>query len=196
MGPEFRHRRAWLATMAALLLCAEVARAAEATCRATRVGGSARVAVTLEGLLDRDLLRLVRLGLKGRLAVELRAVRKGLLFGRTVGRAALEVTLAWSEELEALLLDGRPVRDPRTLELERISLDVDAPEAETVTVETSARLQVVTAQSLGDVARWITGGDSTAPERSALTRNVIGAVAEDLTRSASCTCPARPRAAP
>ena len=53
-------------------------------------------------------------------------------------------------------------------------------------VEARAELKVVTTQSLGDVARWIAGGKG--GERSAISRNLIGAVADDLSRSAEATC--------
>jgi hypothetical protein len=176
-----------------LLTCAQTAEAAEASCKATRAGARARVAVELADLLDRDLFRLVRLGLRGKVTVELRLVQRGRLFGSTLARAVVEARLVWSAEAQVLLLDERPVEGPPRLALERISLEVDAPADAELEVEVSARLQVVTAQSLGDVARWITGGDETKAERSAVTRNLLGAVADDLTRSASTSCPVRPQ---
>ncbi|MBS2024859.1 MAG: hypothetical protein JST92_20880, partial [Deltaproteobacteria bacterium] len=99
-------------------------------------------------------------------------------------------SLIWSEGREALFLDGREVRDPRKLELERISVDADAPDDAEVEVQAKARLQVVTAQSLGDVARWLGRGRDS---NSGLSGNVISAVADDLTRSVETVCLVRPR---
>ena len=179
-----------------LLFCAQAAVAAEASCRATRAGARARVAIELADLLDLDLFRLVRLGLRGKVTVELRLVRRGRIFGSTIARAVVEASLVWSAEAQVLLLEDRAVAEPPRLALERISLEVDAPPDAELEVEVSARLQVVTAQSLGDVARWITGGDRTADERSAVTRNLLGAVADDLTRSARTSCPVRAQQPP
>ena len=59
-------------------------------------------------------------------------------------------------------------------------------------VQVNVRLQVVTASSLGKVATWLTQGESTEDERSAVSRNLLRTVAEDLTRGASGRCDARP----
>ena len=122
-------------------------------------------------------------------------MRRGRLFGSTIARAVVEASLVWSSEAQLLLLEDRPMVDPPRLARERVSLEVDAPADADLEVEVSARLQVVTAQSLGDVARWITG-DRTADERSAVTRNLLGAVADDLTRSAHTACPVRAQPQP
>ena len=186
-------KRAGLLFVCAVVFCAEAGFAAGLACTATRAGARARVSVALDDLLDRDLLRLVRLGLRGRITLDVRLVRRGLFFGRTVTRLAVESALTWSPQGEVLLLDGRPVADASHLQLEWLALEADAPQDAPLEVEVNARLQVVTAQSLGDVARWIAGGSETAGERSALTKNLLGAVAEDLTRSAAGSCPVKAR---
>jgi hypothetical protein len=190
-----RSKRAAVLLVCAVALCAEAALAASVACTATRTGARARVSISLDDLLDRDLLRLVRLGLRGKITLELRLSRRGLFFGRTVTRVEVEAALTWSPQADVLLLDGRPVADAGHLQLERLALEADAPKDAELEVEVSARLQVVTAQSLGDVARWIAGGEGTAGERSAFGSNLIGAVAEDLTRSAKGSCPVKARAA-
>jgi hypothetical protein len=183
-----RARPAWAALIVgALLFSPFAAGAASASCRAALAGTRALVGLTLEGLLDHDLLRLVRLGLAGKLSIEVTVVRRRFLLGSNVARAVLELELRWSEA-EGLLLDGRPVRDPEHLSLERIALALpEGLDPTALEVETRAELRVVTAQSLTDVARWIAGDD-----RSTLSKNLIGAVADDLTRSADARCPVTP----
>jgi hypothetical protein len=55
-------------------------------------------------------------------------------------------------------------------------------------VEVVTRLVVVTPGSLGRVADLLAGESD-----SALARTLLGAVADDLTRSANGTCPVQPR---
>ena len=181
-------RAQWAALVLAALLCAPLAaRASSASCRAVLAGTRALVGLTLEGLLDRDLLRLVRLGLAGSLSIEVTVTRKRFLLGSRVARVSLGFELRWLEDEQVLLLDGRRVRDPEQLALERIALEVPGGlDPEALDVEARAELKVVTTQSLGDVARWIAGGKS--GEASPISRNLLGAVADDLTRSAEARC--------
>jgi len=174
----------------ALLLLAGTARAQEAACRAVLAGTRALVDATVHGLLDRDLLRIVKLGLSGRLTVEATVVRRRhLWFGRVVSRAARELPLVWSEERGALELDGRAVADPEHISLERIVLPLgESEDPSTYEVEVSTRLVVVTQSSLGRVAGLLAGeGDS------ALSRTVLSAIASDLTREATASCAVEPR---
>ena len=181
-------RAEWAALVLASVLCAPLAaQGSSASCRAVLAGTRALVGLTLEGLLDRDLLRLVRLGLAGSLSVEVTVVRKRFLLGSRVARVSIDYQLRWLEDEQVLLLDGRPVRDPGRLSLERIALELpDGLDPAALGVEARAELKVVTAQSLGDVARWIAGGKS--GEASPISRNLLGAVADDLTRSAEASC--------
>src|SRR5207302_2474412 len=54
----------------ALLLLAGAAKAQEVACKAVLAGTRALVDATIHGLLDRELLRIVKLGVAGRLTVE------------------------------------------------------------------------------------------------------------------------------
>ena len=53
----------------ALLLLAGAAKAQEVACKAVLAGTRALVDATMHGLLDRELLRIVKLGLSGRLKI-------------------------------------------------------------------------------------------------------------------------------
>jgi hypothetical protein len=166
------------------------ASAASASCSALLAGRRALVGLRFDELLDRDLLRLVRLGLVAKLSVEVSLLRKRLLFPRRLGRAQAEAELRFSEEGGLFLLDGRPVADPQRLSLERMVLELEQDEEpEGLEVQVRTELRVVTAQSLGEVVRWIAGSDGAG--RSALSRNLLGAVADDLTRSVQADCPVR-----
>jgi hypothetical protein len=174
----------------ALLLLAGAARAQEVACRAVLAGTRALVDATVNGLLDRDLLRIVKLGLSGKLTLETTVVRRRhLWFGRVVARTAREVPLAWSEERGVLEVDGRPIANPEHISLERIVLALgESEDPSTYQVELSTRLVVVTQSSLGRVAGLLSG-DSDSP----LSRTVLSAIANDLVRSASTTCAVEPR---
>ena len=174
----------------ALLLLAGAAKAQEVACKAVLAGTRALVDATLHGLLDRELLRIVKLGVSGRLTVEASVVRRRQLwFGRVVAATTRELPLIWSDERGVFELDGRALSDPEHISLERIALslgETDDPRAYQVEVVT--RLVVVTPGSLGRVAHLLEGESD-----SALTRTLLGAIANDLVRSANATCPLEPR---
>jgi len=174
----------------ALLLLAGAARAQEVACRAVLAGTRALVDATVHGLLDRDLLRVVKLGLSGKLTVETTVVRRRhLWFGRVVSKTTRDMPLAWSEERGAFELDGKAIADPEHIALERIVLFLgEAEDPSTYQVELSTRLVVVTQSSLGRVAGLLSS-DSDSP----LSRTVLSAIANDLVRSANTTCPVEPR---
>ncbi len=164
-----------------------------ATCRATLVGGRVLVDVELAGFLDPELLRLVRLGLEGRLSFEVSVVRRRRLwFDAPVETQSKVASLRASRATGKLWMnDRREVQDPAFLALERVALHVGAEPEETYGVEVTARLQVVTASSLDRLAGWISGRGG--EEKRALPHNVLQAVAEDLSRVASGRCEARRR---
>ena len=174
----------------ALLLVAGAAKAQEVACKAVLAGTRALVDATVHGLLDRELLRLVKLGVAGRLTVEASVVRRQTLwFGRVVAATAREIPLTWSEERGAFELDGRALPDPENVSLERIALSLgEADDPRAYQIEIVTRLTVVTRGSLGRVAGLLAGGSE-----SALARTLLGAIANDLTVSASGTCPVQPR---
>lgn len=174
----------------ALLLLAGAAKAQEVACKAFLAGTRALVDATIHGLLDRELLRIVKLGVPGKLTVEASVSRRRQLwFGRIVTMATRELPLRWSEERGAFELDGRALADPEHISLERIPLPLaEAEEPAAYQVEVVTRLVVVTPGSLGRVAHLLEGESD-----SALTRTLLGAIANDLTRSASAICPVEKR---
>ncbi len=187
-------RRLGAALVAALGLLAPMARGEEppkVTCSAARTGRRVVVRPEALALVAPELERLMRLGLAGRLEVELTLLRRRpLWFSERMDAARLTQVLAYSAKEGGWLLDGRPLAGVGTLELERVAWTLeDEPEAETaLVVEVGVRLQVVTASSLGKVAQWLTRGEKTEAERSALTRGLLRTVAEDLTRRAEGRC--------
>jgi hypothetical protein len=78
--------------------------------------------------------------------------------------------------------------------LERTAWTLEEPpeSGESLVVQVTVRLQVVTASSLGKVASWLTQGESAENERSTVTRNLLRTVAEDLSRRASGRCDVSP----
>ena len=197
-----------LALAAALAFAAPAARAEgpEARCSATRVGR--RVVVRSEALrfVDAELARLVRLGLTGRVEVELTLYRRRSVWfdARLAAPERLRQALTWEARTGALLLDGRPVPaeagGEALLPLERVAftLDADVREGEDLRVRVAVRLQVVTAQSLGRVAAWLTQRGRAAREaeeageEDGVRQGLVATVAEDLTRSAKGVCEVGP----
>jgi hypothetical protein len=173
-----------------LLLLAGAAKAQEVACKAVLAGTRALVDATVHGLLDRELLRIVKLGVSGRLTVEASVVRRRQLwFGRVVAATTRELPLTWSEARGVFELDGRALRDPEHASLERIALSLgEADDPGAYQVEVVTRLVVVTPGSLGRVAGLLAGESD-----SALARTLLGAIANDLTRSASGSCAVQPR---
>jgi hypothetical protein len=195
-GPGTSLRRSLgAALVAALGLLAPMARGEEpprVTCSASRVGRRVVVMPEALALVAPELERLMRLGLAGRLEVELTLLRRRpLWFSERMDAARLTQVLTYSAKEGGWLLDGRPLAaGVGTLELERVAWTLEEePEAEAAfVVEVGVRLQVVTAASLGKVTRWLTQGEKTEAERSALTRGLLRTVAEDLSRRAEGRC--------
>jgi len=198
----------WALTTALCVLVTPAAVLAQPglVCHAERAGERAWVAVTLTELLDAELLRLMSLGMPGRLRLELAIYRRrGFWFDALVAQETRVVNLAWSRPANSLLLDGLRAAEPRRLELPPTTLRPRAgplPAAgHYVTV--SARLEVVTAASLGAVARWLVspprgegedaqnGGQGRAPagRASLMSRVLVEHLAADLARTASGQCP-------
>ncbi|RKG73962.1 hypothetical protein [Corallococcus terminator] len=183
------------ALMASVGLLASQARAdeARATCTATLSGRRVVVRPEARAFVSPELDRLVRLGMAGKLEVQLTLLRKrALWFDARMDSTQVTQVLAFTRT--GYLLDGRPLSEGvATLELERVAWMLDAPPepGERFIVQVEVRLRVVTAASLGRVAAWLTQGASagTEPEgRSALTGTLLRSVAEDLARGASASC--------
>ena len=176
-------------------------------CKVERAGERALVSVTLADVLDADLQRLVELGLAGRLRVEVNLHRRrAFWFDAQVGQDVRQSVLQWSRQRSSMLLDGQVV-DPRRLTLpfvlrpRRGGLDEGEHH-----VDVAVRLEVVTASSLGAVARWLAAGrpgtsgrregdDDDQAATPILPRALAGALAADLARTARgrCTLPPRRR---
>jgi len=192
-----RGRRLAAALAVAVGLCTSGAHAEEprVDCTATRSGRRVLVRPEVSTLVAPELERLMRLGLAGRLELELELLRlRPLWFSAQVEATRLTQVLVYVKE-EGWVMDGRPLKEGLgVLELERVAWMLEAePEADaSFRVEVRVRLQVVTADSLGKVASWLTQGRKTEQERSALTEGLLRTVAEDLTRRAQGRCDVQP----
>ncbi|RKH14984.1 hypothetical protein D7Y13_05960 [Corallococcus praedator] len=183
------------ALTASVGLLASTARAdeARATCAATLTGRRVVVRSEARAFVSPELDRLVRLGMAGKLEVQLTLMRRrSLWFDARMDSTQVTQVLAFTRT--GYLLDGRPLAEGvATLELERVAWMLDAPPepGERFIVQVEVRLHVVTAASLGRVATWLTQGASAGTEpddRSALTATLLRSVAEDLARGASGRC--------
>ena len=130
---------------------------ARVTCTATRTGTRVVVRPEALSLVAPELERLMKLGLAGRLEVELRLSRpRPWWLAEQVDTAKLTLVLAYSVKTKTWLLDGSPLEEGLgRLELERVAWTLDeepGPEA-TFVVEVGVRLQVVTTASLLSFAR-------------------------------------------
>ncbi|ATB39483.1 hypothetical protein CYFUS_004927 [Cystobacter fuscus] len=181
-----------LAVVGLLATSAGAEEAPRVDCVATRAGRRVVARSEALGLVAPELERLMRLGLAGRLEVELTLLRhRPWWFAERVETARLTLVLAYSAREQHWALDGRALAGgPGVLELERVAWTLtEEPAGESPwSVEVSVRLQVVTPASLGRMARWLTQGEQTEEERSALTRGLLLSLAEDLTRGAQGRC--------
>ena len=172
-----------------LLLVAGAVKAQEVACKAVLAGTRALVDATIQGLFDQELLRLVKLGVAGKLTVEATVTkRRQLWFGHVVAVSKRELPLTWSEERGAFELDGRAIADPEHVPLERIVLPAGDGDPRAYEVEVTTKLVVVTRGSLGRVATLLEG-ESDSP----LARTMLDAIANDLTRSANGACAVQAR---
>ncbi|RKH63101.1 hypothetical protein [Corallococcus aberystwythensis] len=191
MGRNATQSRRGAALVVAACLLASAAQAEEpsAICTATLAGRRVMVRPEARAFIAPELDRLVRLGLAGKLEVELTLWRhRAFWFDAHVDSARVTQVLAFTRE--GYLLDGRELTGGvGTLELERVAWTLDArPEAdEHFVVQVEVRLQVVTAASLGRMARWLTQGEPSSSGTPVL-GSLLRSVAEDLARKASARC--------
>jgi hypothetical protein len=161
-------------------------------CQAEWAGERALVQISVMDLFDRDLLHLVRLGLEGRIALEVALYRRRTFwFDHHQGSESRTSVVTWSRPRQAFALDGAPA-DPARLTLDPIV--VSAADKGPHYVEVSVRLEVVTAGSLVQVARWLVqgpGAQAGGTTPSVLGRSLMSQVAADLARSATARCPVR-----
>jgi hypothetical protein len=210
--PPARRRLRAAALALALSLAAATgpslaAAAPRASCRCERAGDRALVYLALDDLFDRELLRLVRLGLQGRIRIETSLYRRRRFwFDARRATEVREAVVTWSAEQAAFLLDGRTAGDPARLALPAYAVRPEGERLGTAYhyVEVTARLEVVTAASLGQVARWLVAGERAPatpadgpgsgeepPASSPLSRTFVSYLAADLARIASGRCPVR-----
>ncbi|WP_164007795.1 hypothetical protein [Pyxidicoccus trucidator] len=187
-------QRLGAALVAAAGLLAPMAHAEEeprASCSAILSGRRVVARPEAFAFISPELDRLVRLGMAGRVEVEVTLWRRrSLWFNARVDGTRLTQVLAFTRG--SYVLDGRPLPEgPGALELERVAWMLEErPEAgDRYLVQVEVRLHVVTAASLGRVASWLTQEKSAqGEERSGLTGTVLRSVAEDLSRGASGRC--------
>jgi hypothetical protein len=177
----------------ALLVAASprLAAAPAASCQADRAGERARVQLVLADLFDRELLHLVRLGLRGKIRVEATLFRhRSFWFDDRRATDVREVTVGWSKEARSFTVDGAPLPDPSHVVVAPIWLRPtgEALGAGPHYVVINARLEVVTVRSLGQVATWLVRGTDGKEEGSALSRSLVAYVAADLARTATANC--------
>ncbi|WP_375754708.1 hypothetical protein [Corallococcus exercitus] len=191
MGRHGTQSRRGAALVVATGLLASGARAEEASaaCTATLSGRRVTVRPEARAFISPELDRLVRLGLAGKLEVELTLWRRrDFWFDAHVDSARLTQVLAFTRA--GYLLDGRELPGGvGTLELERVAWTLEARPGtdEHFVVQVEVRLQVVTAASLGRMARWLTQTESSSSGTPVL-GSLLRSVAEDLARKASARC--------
>ncbi|AFE07329.1 hypothetical protein COCOR_07106 [Corallococcus coralloides DSM 2259] len=185
---QSRHGTA-LVVAASLLASGAHAEEASAACTATLSGKRVMVRPEARAFISPELDRLVRLGLAGKLEVELTLWRRrAFWFDAHLDSARVTQVLAFTRD--GYRLDGRELTGGvGTLELERVAWTLDAkPEAgEHFVVQVEVRLQVVTATSLGRMARWLTQGEASSSGTPVL-GSLLRSVAEDLARQATGRC--------
>jgi hypothetical protein len=172
-----------------LLPVAAYAERPSARCEAVQLGRRTLASLDLHHFFDRELLRLIRLGLEGRIQVRLTLMRRRTAwFDEVVLTVEQGLVITWDKDQRTYLVNGRAIDaaalDP--LAFDRVALGRrDAQTAGTHYVEVSAQLQVVTVKSLLHAAGWVAGGP---PRADVVTTRVARAVVEDLTRKASTSC--------
>src|SRR5690349_4473094 len=108
--------------VAALLAAAVAPARADVRCAAVRRGDRVLLDVRLERLFDRELLRLVRLGLAGRLRVRATLFRRrDYWFDDERAARTIESVVTFAPP-GRFLLDGEREVDPGAIELPRLSL--------------------------------------------------------------------------
>jgi hypothetical protein len=163
-----------------------------ATCHAQVVGDRVLATISLRGFVEEETLRLLRLGMRGRVRVEAAVLRRHWgVFEQTAGARVQEWKLSSAADKQDLLLDDL-TRLPATgpLALDRMAIRLSERDAASgrLSLRIGVQLQVVTVSSLSKVAAWATESNDDDAASSLLTRGLLAAVVNDLTRSAECTC--------
>jgi hypothetical protein len=162
-----------------------------AVCHARLVDDRVVTTIELQGLLDEDLLALIRLGLEGRISVEASVFRNRWgFFEQDLATHASEARVGFSSDDRTYVLDGRSrIRDPARFTMGRIALQVSEAHLKSrMTFRAEIRLQVVTESSLAKVVAWVTDSNEEETSGSIVSRGLLSAVAKDLVRTAECSC--------
>lgn len=169
--------------------------AAEARCRCRIAGNRAETTIEVQGLVDAELERLIRLGLAGRVRWELELVRKRWLWvEQPVAELSVESTIRFSEARRVFVVEGiGEIPDLSHLSLHTADLRLEPRPAAKARHElrVRARLQVITVESLARVASWMVDGEEQegeGPSSSWATRSLLAAVSNDLQRVVSASC--------
>jgi hypothetical protein len=177
--------------------------AAEAWCRCQLAGNRARASIEVQGLVDPELERLIRLGLTGRVRWELELSRKRWLWvEQRVAGLTVESAIRFSAGRRVFVIEGvGEVPDLSRLRLDTADLRLDVPYAPDGRYELRirARLQVITVDSLARVASWMVDAEKDEGEErpsSWAARGLLAAVSNDLQRTATTTCRPAPAEAP
>jgi hypothetical protein len=202
LGHAPRLLQAGVFALASFSLMGVGARAARAagtvSCRAERLGGRALAHSLAVDLFDRELQRLVELGLVGRLNLEVVLFqRRPLWFDRRAAEATRTFTVVWSKAEAHFTLDGQRLTTPREVRFPDLVLrpEDDGLSEGDFYFQLTVRLEVITAQSLGEVARWLVSRPAAQPEPAAqpraavLPRALVDYLASDLARTATGRCP-------
>jgi hypothetical protein len=194
--------RVWLA-LAATVICAgwpgarlDASERPTVTCEAQVVGDRVLATVSLRGFVEDETLRLLRLGMRGRVRVEATALRRRWgVFEQAAASRMIEARLSSTPDKQDLLLDDRTrLAASRPITLERLALRLTERDATSgrLSLRVAVQLQVGTMSSLSKVAAWATEPGDPDASSSLLTRGLLAAVVNDLTRSAECTCDVAP----
>lgn len=186
---EWSHFAAILTLGLCVLAGSAWAQAPSVRCQAVIARDRALVDVELSRFVDARLARLVKLGLSGRIQLEISLMqRRPFWFDELRERVSRESVLVYDRALPGFMLDGEDA-DPVSLRLDRIALQPgDGLGEGEYRVEVKVSLRVVTPQSLGRVAAWL--ADRERAEEGAAPDALLEAVANDLARTASTTCAA------
>ncbi len=184
-----------LAVIFALAPSGSAHAAGEVTCVAERLGARALTRVTALDLFDRELLRLVELGMVGRLDLEVVLFeRRRLWFDRRAAEATRTFTVTWSRPEGPFLLDGARLANPRQVRFPDVVLRPEDGAPGDYYVQLNLRLQVITAKSLSEVARWLVArpgatAEPGASRSSVLPRALVDYLASDLAHTVTGRCP-------
>ena len=167
-----------------------------ASCQAQIVGDRVLATVSLRAFVEDETVRLLRLGMRGRVRTDAAVLRRRWgVFEQTAAARVIESRLSAAPDTQDLLLDERtrlPATGPITLERVALRLSERDAAAGRFSLRVTVQLQVVTMSSLSKVAAWATESKDDDASSSLLTRGLLAAVVNDLTRTAECTCDVAP----